>query len=66
MRKLHLTLATLLLIAGSLMADTYRVHYSVRGSGRDVTVQAESSSEARRLVMDMFPGAVVTGVHRVK
>jgi hypothetical protein len=27
--------------------DTFRVHYSVRGSGRDVTVQAESSDEAR-------------------
>jgi hypothetical protein len=28
--------------------------------------QAESSAEARRTVMDMFPGAVVTGVHRIK
>ena len=31
-----------------------------------ITVQAESSAEARRTVMDMFPGAVVTGVHRVR
>ena len=31
----------------------------------DLTVQGESSAEARRTVMDMFPGAVVTGVHRV-
>ena len=36
------------------------------GSGRDITVQAESSAEARRTVMEMFPGAVVTGVNRVK
>ena len=36
------------------------------GSGRDIIVQAESSSEARRTVLDMFPRAVVTGVSRVK
>jgi hypothetical protein len=47
-------------------AGTFRVHYSMRGSGRDVTVQAESSAEARRTVMDMFPGAVVTGVHQIR
>ena len=35
-------------------------------AGRDITVQAESSSEARRVVMEMFAGAVVTGVHRTK
>jgi hypothetical protein len=58
--------ALLLLLAGSPFADTFRVHYSIRGSGRDVTVQAESSDEARRVVMDMIPGAGVTGVHRVK
>jgi hypothetical protein len=56
----------LLLLAGSAFADTFRVHYSIRGSGRDITVQAESSAEARRVVMEMFPGAVVTGVHRIK
>ena len=59
-------LAALLLLAGTSWADSYRVHYSVRGSGRDITVQAESSSEARRVVMDMFPRAVVTGVSRVR
>jgi hypothetical protein len=56
----------LLLLASDAFADTFRVHYSIRGSGRNITVQAESSSEARRIVMDMFPGAVVTGVHRLK
>ena len=60
------TLAVLLLLGSSAFAGSYRVHYSIRGSGRDITVQAESSAEARRTVMDMFPGTVVTGVSRVK
>jgi hypothetical protein len=55
-----------LLLCGSAFADTYRVSYSLRGSGRKITVQAESSAEARRTVMDMFPDAVVTGVHRIR
>ena len=55
-----------LLFSSSAWADTFRVHYSIRGSGRNVTVQAESSSEARRTVMDMFPGALVTGVHGIR
>jgi hypothetical protein len=54
----------LLLIAGSAFAGSYRVHYNLRGSGRDITVQAESSAEARRTLMDLIPAAVVTGVHR--
>ena len=66
MRKLHLTLAALLLLGGSAFAGSFRVHYSIRGSGRDITVQAESSAEARRTVMEMVPRAVVTGVHRVR
>jgi len=67
MKKLTLTLAALLLLGGSAFADSYRVHYSVRGSGRDVTVQAESSAEARRTVMEMFgKNCVVTGLHRIK
>jgi hypothetical protein len=64
MRKV--ALVVLLVLAGSALADSYRVHYSIRGSGRDVTVQAKTSSEARRTVMDMFPGAVVTSVHEIK
>ncbi|MGA9577211.1 MAG: hypothetical protein WBV90_06295, partial [Terrimicrobiaceae bacterium] len=66
MRKLAFTLAALLLIGGSVMAGSFRVHYSIRGSGRDITVQAESSAEARSTVMEMFPGAVVTGVSKIK
>jgi hypothetical protein len=63
---MKLAIAILLLLTSTAFADTFRVHYSIRGSGRDITVQAESSSEARRTVMEMFPVAVVTGVHRVK
>ena len=66
MRKPILSLNALLLLGSTAFADTFRVHYSIRGSGRNITVQAESSSDARRTVMDMFPGAVVTSVHRVK
>jgi hypothetical protein len=56
----------LLLIGSNAMADLYRVHYSIRGSGKNITVNAESSAEARRVVMDMFPGAVVTGAHKIR
>jgi hypothetical protein len=65
MKKL-ITFAIALLISSSAWAGSFRVHYSMRGSGRDVTVQAESSAEARRTVMDIFPGAVVTAVHQIK
>ena len=60
MRKPIRTLATLLLLIGSVFAGSYRVHYSIKGSGRDITVQAESSPEARRTVTERFPDAVVT------
>jgi hypothetical protein len=56
----------LLIIASSAFAGSYRVDDNVRGSARDITVQAESSAEARRTDRDMIPNAVVTGVHRVK
>jgi hypothetical protein len=66
MRKSLFALAALFLVAETSLADTFRVHYSVRGSGRDITVQAESSSEARRTVQTIIPGAVVTGVSRAR
>jgi hypothetical protein len=67
MKKSLFTLAALLFLVGTLRADTFGVHYSIRGSGRDITVQAESSAEARHTVMEMFgKNCVVTGVHRVK
>jgi hypothetical protein len=43
---------------------SWLVHYSVRGNGRDMIVQAANSSEARRTVEEIIPGAVVTGVVR--
>jgi hypothetical protein len=61
--KIRHILVALLMTAGAAWAGTFRVHYSIRGSGRDITVQAESSAEARRTVMDIIPGAVVTGAH---
>lgn len=63
--KYHLSIILAIAFAGTAFADSFRVHYSIRGSGRDITVQAESAAEARRVVMDMFPGAVVTGAHRI-
>jgi hypothetical protein len=60
-------LILLLLCASTALADTFRVHYSIRGSGKDITVRAGSSSEARRTVMEMFgKSCAVTGAHRVK
>jgi hypothetical protein len=64
LQKLILTLlfaAALVAASGALAGDAtpWRVHYTVRGAGRDITVLAQSSAEARRLVMDMFPGAGV-------
>ena len=64
--KTIVTISIALLVASSAFARSFRVHYNLRGSGRDITVQAESSAEARRTVMQMIPGAVVTGVHRIK
>ena len=52
----------LAILGTSRMGRSFRVHYSICESGRDVTVQAESSAEARRTVTEMFPGSVVTGV----
>jgi hypothetical protein len=61
-----LLLTALLFAAGPAFAGAYRVHYSLRGSGRDITVQAESSAEARRVVMQIIPGATITGAHRAR
>jgi hypothetical protein len=63
---MKILILALLLTCSTTFAGTFRVHYSIRGSGRDITVLANTSGEARRTVMDMFSGAVVTGVHRVK
>ena len=63
------TLTTILVIAGLVghaLAGTFRVHYSIKGSGKEITVLADSSSEARRVVMEIIPGSVVTGVRKIK
>jgi hypothetical protein len=65
--KLTTGVALLLTCASALAKDVrWRVHYSIGGNGHDAIVPAESSVQARREVMDMFPGAVVTTVSRVK
>jgi hypothetical protein len=61
-----LILTALLLAGGFVFAGAYRVHYSMRGSGRDITVQAESSAEARRVVTQIIRGATVTGARRAR
>jgi hypothetical protein len=54
--KTHLIIAATLLLAGSALADSYRVHYSIRGSGRDITQPWQSwrlrnSAKPRRLAI---------------
>ena len=64
-----LLFAVLLFSASAAQAGeaiAWRVHYTMRGSGKDVTVLAQSSAEARRSVMEMFPGATVTGARRAR
>ncbi len=66
MKQLATTAVLLVFLAGSALAGSYRVTYSLRGSGKRITVQAESTAEARRVVKDLFPQAVVTGAHKVR
>jgi hypothetical protein len=66
MKKLALTAVLFFTLAGAAFSDTYRVTYSHRGLIQRITVQAESSAEARRVVMAIIPGAVVTGASRVR
>ena len=65
MKKLALTAALLLALTVATFADTFRVTYTDRGLIQRITVQAESTHEARRTVMALLPGALVTGAHRV-
>jgi hypothetical protein len=66
MKKLALTAVLLFTLAGAAFGDSYRVTYTRRGLIERITIQAESSQEARRVVMAILPGAVVTGAYRVK
>ena len=66
--KQLITILCSLLIAGSAFAGSaksYRVHYTIHGSGKDIIVQADSSDDARRTVEDMFPDGYVTGVKQI-
>ena len=49
-----------------VQADSFRIHYSLRGSGRDVTVQAESSAEARQTVIGDVPWLPGDGARAAK
>jgi hypothetical protein len=74
--KLTTAVALLLTFVSVLARDLpWRVHHS-DGSGRDAIalinkgkvsiVPAESAAQARREVMRMFPGAIVTSVSEIK
>ena len=41
--KRIISISIALLLAGSALADTYRVSYTLRGSGKKITIQAESA-----------------------
>ena len=53
-------------LGNAAFSDTYRVTYTSRALFQRITVQAESTQEARRVVMAIIPGAVITGVSRVR
>ena len=65
MQKLFLAAALFLAMAGAAFAGTFRVTYTLNGLIQRITVQAESSQEARRTVQAIIPGALVTGAHKV-
>jgi hypothetical protein len=65
MKKTTLTLLALAMLAGSAFAGTYRCTYTARGLIQRITVQAESTAEARLTVQNLFPGCYVTGAHKV-
>jgi hypothetical protein len=67
MKRVFFTFLALATLAASAFAGTFRVTYTTpRGQIHRVIVQAESTADARRTVQYLFPGAVVTGAHRVK
>jgi hypothetical protein len=65
MKKLALTAALLLTLAGAAFAGSFRVTYTDRGLIQRITVQAATPYEARRTVQNMF-GGYVTGVQKTK
>jgi hypothetical protein len=64
MKKLLISIAAIAVITGSAFAGAYRVSYTYRGLGKQITVLAESTAEARRTLQDLFPGCYVTGAYK--
>jgi hypothetical protein len=65
MKKTTLTFLALALLAGSAFGGSFRVTYTAGGLIQRITVQAESTAEARRTVQNMFPGCYVTGAQKI-
>jgi hypothetical protein len=53
--KSLIRLIALLILVQSAQADQFKVHCSIRGSGKDIIVNASSSDDARHTVEDTFP-----------
>ena len=53
-------------LGNAAFSDTYRVTYTSRGLVQRITVQAESTQEARRVVQALWPGSYVTDAHKVR
>ena len=66
MKKLFLAAVFLAAMASAAFAGTLRLTYTDHGLIQRITVQAESTHEARRTVQQIFPNAIVTGAHRIK
>ena len=67
MKRATATFLAFAMLAASAFAGTFRVTYTTpRGQSHRITVQAESTADARRTVQYLFPRAYVTGAHRVR
>lgn len=66
MKKATTTLLALAMLAGNAFGGSFRVTYTAGGLIQRITVQAESTAEARRTLQNLFPGCYVTGAHRVR
>lgn len=66
MKRIATTFLALAFMAGSAFAGSYRCTYTHRGLIQRITVQAESTAEARRTVQALFPGCYVTGAQKVR
>lgn len=66
MKKVSSIFIIIMLVLVNAEAKSFRVHYTKHGDGRSITVQADSSSEARQSVEDLFPDGYVTGVSETR